>query len=159
MGQALLLEWFNSQCEGVVIVLFLKSQRWVPGAFSGTAQQPRDRGQGLVTFCPAGSCSCSFGQAGQRNLSFHILQVLWSIRMLFAVGIANPGCSHMGSGRTHCLAVSPSCPAAQMFWRWGGELLAVTCLGCCFFAVALVSSMLAVSDGIFSSTAQSCILC
>lgn len=29
MGQALLLEWFNSPCEGVLIVLFLKCEQWV----------------------------------------------------------------------------------------------------------------------------------
>lgn len=157
MGQALLLEWFNSQCEGVVIVLLLKSKPWIPCAVSGTPQQPTDRAWWL--FLQWGSCSCSCGQAGQRNLSFDILQVLWCIRMLFAVGIAHPGYFHMQSGRICCLAVQPSCPTAQMFLRRGGELLAITFLGCCFLPVALVSFMLALSDAIFFSTAQSSILC
>lgn len=157
MGQVLLLEWFNSQCEGVVVVLFLKSKQWVPRAVSGTAQQPR--GSAWSPFVQRGLGPAALGQAGHRNLSFDILQVLWCVRMLFAVGTAHPGYFHMESGRTRCLAVHPSCPTAQMFLRWGGELLANTFFGGCFLPVALVSFMLAVSDGIFSSATQSSILC
>lgn len=117
MGHALLLEWFKS-VRGWWLCCSWRANSEFQVHSVELLSSP---GSGLGHLLSRGPCSCSFAQAGQRNLSFDVLQVLWCIRMLFAVGIAHPGCFHMESGRRRCLTVHPSCPAAQMFWMWGGE--------------------------------------